>query len=295
MTRFEATARKPQSEKVRPSKNPKASIFLSETGRRYYSSELGRWINRDPIGEQGGLNIYGFVGNGAVHSFDFIGFWKWENDGRGGKARAVIIYEDGDSISSAAEFARLEPSESEKWLYNETAKEWVDTGDDISPECSYSIPNTVYITKGDVEGKWLPIKEWYSLVNLYVSLEIRTYKKEMESRGYRVVYDDKATASDIKNYLGKDDAYGWFFGGHGVEGVLFTSPSGGSEYEDGVLASAAAENLHHSLGFVTLYACEAAREDDWINLISQYGIFRASEKKIRPATTGWSELPAVSK
>jgi RHS repeat-associated protein len=32
-------------------------------GYRYYSTELGRWINRDPIGELGGQNIYSFIGN----------------------------------------------------------------------------------------------------------------------------------------------------------------------------------------------------------------------------------------
>ncbi len=65
-TRFEANHREPQSEKVRTFKKPKATNFLSETGRRYYNPELGRWINRDPIGERGGVNVYGFVGNGSI-------------------------------------------------------------------------------------------------------------------------------------------------------------------------------------------------------------------------------------
>jgi len=42
-------------------------------GYRYYSTELGRWINRDPIGIKGGLNPYGFVGNGSVDRFDLWG------------------------------------------------------------------------------------------------------------------------------------------------------------------------------------------------------------------------------
>ena len=28
-------------------------------GYRYYSPDLGRWINRDPIRERGGINVYG--------------------------------------------------------------------------------------------------------------------------------------------------------------------------------------------------------------------------------------------
>ncbi len=43
------------------------------SGLRYYSPELGRWVNRDPIEEDGGLNIYGFVGNSAFDYFDILG------------------------------------------------------------------------------------------------------------------------------------------------------------------------------------------------------------------------------
>ncbi|MCP4106823.1 MAG: RHS repeat-associated core domain-containing protein [Desulfobacteraceae bacterium] len=42
-------------------------------GFRYYSSELGRWINRDPIGENGGINIYCFVGNLPNSRIDMYG------------------------------------------------------------------------------------------------------------------------------------------------------------------------------------------------------------------------------
>ncbi len=72
-SRFEATSRKTQSEKVRTSKKPKAPIFLSETGRRYYSPELGRWVSRDPIGEDGGLNLYQYVYNTPLKYYDYLG------------------------------------------------------------------------------------------------------------------------------------------------------------------------------------------------------------------------------
>jgi len=42
-------------------------------GYRYYSPELGRWPNRDPVGEQGGLNLYGFFHNDLLSSFDPLG------------------------------------------------------------------------------------------------------------------------------------------------------------------------------------------------------------------------------
>jgi len=39
-------------------------------GYRYYHPDLQRWINRDPLGEAGGINLYGFVGNDPVNRID---------------------------------------------------------------------------------------------------------------------------------------------------------------------------------------------------------------------------------
>ena len=37
---------------------------------RYYSPELGRWIKRDPIEEEGGVNLYAMVGNNPMNYWD---------------------------------------------------------------------------------------------------------------------------------------------------------------------------------------------------------------------------------
>ena len=42
-------------------------------GYRFYSPELHRWMNRDPIEEEGGLNLYGFCGNDGVNGWDILG------------------------------------------------------------------------------------------------------------------------------------------------------------------------------------------------------------------------------
>jgi len=43
-------------------------------GARYYSPSLSRFINRDPIAEQGGLNLYGFCGNDGINHTDYLGY-----------------------------------------------------------------------------------------------------------------------------------------------------------------------------------------------------------------------------
>ena len=42
-------------------------------GYRYYDPVTGRWPSRDPIEEEGGLNLYGFVGNDGVNLWDILG------------------------------------------------------------------------------------------------------------------------------------------------------------------------------------------------------------------------------
>jgi hypothetical protein len=42
-------------------------------GFRYYDPETGRWPNRDPIEEDGGINLYGFVGNNGLNWIDLLG------------------------------------------------------------------------------------------------------------------------------------------------------------------------------------------------------------------------------
>jgi len=43
-------------------------------GFRYYDTVTGRWPNRDPIQEAGGVNIYAMVGNDSINSIDVLGF-----------------------------------------------------------------------------------------------------------------------------------------------------------------------------------------------------------------------------
>jgi uncharacterized protein RhaS with RHS repeats len=42
-------------------------------GYRYYDPLTGRWPSRDPIAEEGGLNLYGFLDNAGSNSVDVLG------------------------------------------------------------------------------------------------------------------------------------------------------------------------------------------------------------------------------
>ena len=56
-----------------------SEYFDKETGLvyynyRYYDPELGRWISRDPIEEQGGFNLYGMIENNPLYGWDAKGY-----------------------------------------------------------------------------------------------------------------------------------------------------------------------------------------------------------------------------
>jgi RHS repeat-associated protein len=55
---------------------------------RAYTPAIGRWLTRDPIGEEGGINLYGYVDNDPVNTVDPFGLWSYFDptswfDGRG--------------------------------------------------------------------------------------------------------------------------------------------------------------------------------------------------------------------
>jgi RHS repeat-associated protein len=44
---------------------------------RVYNPNLQRWVNRDPIGLGGGINLFAFIGNSPIHSVDLWGKKLW--------------------------------------------------------------------------------------------------------------------------------------------------------------------------------------------------------------------------
>ncbi len=63
-------------------------------GYRYYNPSTGRWLSRDPQEEDGGLNLYGFIGNDALNRADLIGL-EWIID-REGLPRALAMSTSAD-------------------------------------------------------------------------------------------------------------------------------------------------------------------------------------------------------
>jgi RHS repeat-associated protein len=58
------------------SEHPASGPEFYYYGRRYYSPEMGRWTNRDPAEESGGLNLQAFCGNATTTGTDPLGLWE---------------------------------------------------------------------------------------------------------------------------------------------------------------------------------------------------------------------------
>jgi len=57
-----------------------SSIGLDNHGRRYFDPEVGRYINRDPIGYGDGLNVYLYVHNNPINQIDPLGLYAGVDD-----------------------------------------------------------------------------------------------------------------------------------------------------------------------------------------------------------------------
>jgi RHS repeat-associated protein len=89
--------------------NAKSGYYYdSETGfyyclQRYYDPANGRWLTEDPIGYEGGLNLYGYCGNSPVGSVDPSGLsWNWGEFGIESGKSIIIGYGISLGISCIA-------------------------------------------------------------------------------------------------------------------------------------------------------------------------------------------------
>ena len=78
------------------SKEFQANSGLYYYGYRFYSPNLQRWLNRDPIHEEGGINLYRLAENSAVNYIDPFGFDCWVVESEGGYGHQMFIGQNSD-------------------------------------------------------------------------------------------------------------------------------------------------------------------------------------------------------
>ena len=103
-------------------------------GYRFYSPVIYRWLNRDPIEEDGGLNLYGFCGNDGVSRRDVLGL-KWHVKREGKPYAIAYADQEGDTFDDLGRIVGLDTKDYSKWAH---------TTDATPVRCKkYEIPNRI--------------------------------------------------------------------------------------------------------------------------------------------------------
>jgi RHS repeat-associated protein len=81
-------------------------------GYRYYNPETGRWINRDPIEEKGGANVYEYGNSNPISFFDPLGLldiWEFHNAGLTGHWGFKVNGRTGATVDFGPKGGKLLP------------------------------------------------------------------------------------------------------------------------------------------------------------------------------------------
>jgi len=242
-------------------------------GERYYSPELGRWINRDPIEEQDGPGLYLFLKNDAINKWDFLGLWSATEESKG-KSRRKYQADCGDTIEDLAKMVKLSHSYQQYslWLKSEdggalpkTSQEKISRSDRV-----FSIPNTGYMDASTYSWGFLAA---------FLKGQSSQMKTRWEEEGLKVVYNkgSAVTVSSIASHLGSNDIYKFAYFGHGAAGQLTAINDTRTlkpEEEFGMRGIfAAGKYTRYGIAEMSLYACASGAEiNRWKQNVSVLGV-----------------------
>jgi RHS repeat-associated protein len=158
-------------------------------GYRYYWPDTGRWLNRDPIGEDGGLNLYGAVGNQPIGNVDLLGLrhvlrsdWSSDNATAGGtewpKAHPSLY-----GTRTSAKKLGVPTAIIDSMIYNRTARKGKVSyhhGDDAKYLAG---PNRLYLPESYYEPGTTTLRDdltWYEIGKTYNETLHLFWDKEFE-------------------------------------------------------------------------------------------------------------------
>ncbi|MDB6017491.1 MAG: hypothetical protein JWR19_1980 [Pedosphaera sp.] len=246
-----------------------------------YDPSTGRWFSRDPSGENGGVNLYGFVANSPVNDVDYLGFWIIKREGAKNWALAESEGTQ-DTKESLAQLIHLNYSEFDKWAKPANG-------------CNYLIPNTVVVYTSKKTG----LDHWpiMPIVNALRKMAIQG-GANYEAKGYKVLYNlDQSSEDTFINLWKTDGIFAFAFGGHGAEDSLGFVAAPGSQ-------SAVGPNQvspPYHLQAIGAYSCYSASDivyvtpigpntmGKWRQLVSDQGTFVGYTAAVNWLNVWWNE------
>ena len=248
---------------------------LNYYGYRYYDPNAGMWLSRDPIEEDGGYNLCGFIGNDGINCCDGFGLWLIHRNPD--NERAVAYAEKGDTADGLAKMMGFDGTDFGAWLKPEGQGKLPTTATEAVPSCLYTIPNTIYIEFGTLGGdnwtygtsaylqRWGAIPRWRKILT--------AFGNDKKAVGYHVVVHQagSARAATALTELHSDNIYGFAFAGHGSgNGTLVF---GNSRDASGQLNDylSAGRQTKYGIAFLIAYGCDTANEKSYDSLLPGWG------------------------
>ena len=236
--------------------------------RRFYLPDLGRWLNRDPIEESGGENLYLFSANAPVAYYDVLGC-KWEIM-RGGDVFASAIATSGSDIfQDLADIIKLDVSDYKLWAH---------TTDSFPDTCKkYKIPNLIVYDNGTRK-----------IIDNFPFNIISVWQGQNESRarldqaaGYMVQFRTNVSSDQIASSLATDGLYRYTFSGHGDGGTGINSYPDPFDTVDPVT-----RYTRYGINRLTLQACGSGSIDT-LGENRQKGLVRRNNWECNVARAGY--------
>lgn len=245
-------------------------LILATSASAFYDPHIGRWINRDPIAENGGENVYRFVDNDPLSHIDALGLWK-EKPGNKGKEMAEYQAEKGDTIAGLGGIRGLKPSEYKKWL---TGKMPASENEEVCGD--YKVPNTVIAYwagaggflgrlytgwRGNVSrlrSKGYKVEEYH--FKLPKKKKTPWYFSNGTLGGYTEVMVGGSPKGDLQTKLTAAGQarrlQGLYFWGHGGESGLYAD-SGYYFGSQTLMVRYETVTVPYGMGLLWVYACES--------------------------------------
>jgi hypothetical protein len=239
---------------------------LATNAFAYYNPEQGRWLSRDPIGEDDGPNVYAVLRNDTINRIDLLGL-EWIINREGGPRADAWPTSSSDTFDDLAKKIRFDTSDYQKWAQTTDQKP--------DPCKKYSIPNTIYIDFGAFKTcdqvPWSIISIWRS--------QATAAKATWEGKGFLVPTSEGVIDAEITSHLSSPNTHGYLFVGHGWKGGIINSYSHLGEDFSGIGPD---RYTSHGIAFLTLKACYSA---DRVPVIRKRYKYNAWESNV--STRGW--------
>ncbi|GFO83556.1 MAG: hypothetical protein A49_31830 [Methyloceanibacter sp.] len=116
-----------------------SSTGLMHLGARYYDPVIGRFLQRDPIGTAGSLNVYAYTENAPIGALDPDGLDRWYFD-NGPFGHSYVIFENPDSRGPIENYKKVDfANYTNHWPQGYLA---ITTGGPTAPTGGRRIPST---------------------------------------------------------------------------------------------------------------------------------------------------------